>query len=280
MEPMEVFDVISPVPAEAAVYRDITADVISDLRLSSVVGRMRVYIYPVKALYIMTAILRDVEVPVRVSDMATTDAYFEDGEYYARVTVEREKYMPELTHFLWNHYTPANVGQPDRWTILVRTPDPAKEIDVIQNQIIANPAKNMHADMVEFSVRAVPEGFRVRYHTYQNNEFMFLASEDVLEPRWLELAEKLMTDLRNAEKDETAFMANRREGREAGSMRGPGAGGKGMKDSQGNDSQNPNLQGNDSQGSQDPTTQDPTTQDPKAKKDAMKKGTTNTREGL
>lgn len=215
MEPLEVFEVISPVASEAAVYRDITADVMSDLRLASVIGRIRVYVYPVKALYIMTALLRDVEMPIKVSDMAEADTYFDDGEDYVRITIEREKYMPELTHYLWNRYTPANVVQADRWTILVRTSEPAKEADLIRNQVIANPSQNMHADMVEFSVRAVPEGFRVRYHTFENNEFMFIASEDVLEPRWLTFAEKLMADLRNAVPDGNVPAADGREKREA-----------------------------------------------------------------
>ena len=196
MEPLEVFNVISPVPSEAAVYRDITADVLSDLRLASAVGRISVSIYPVKALYIMAAILRDVEMPIRISDMAATDSIYEGGEGYTRITIEREKYMPELTRFLWDKYTPANVVQTDRWTILIRTEEPAKEAQALPDQIIANPSQNMHANMIEFSVRAVPEGFRVRYHTFENNEFLFVASEDILEPRWLELGEKLMTALR------------------------------------------------------------------------------------
>jgi putative methanogenesis marker protein 17 len=198
MEPLEVFEVISPVPEEAAVYRDITADVMSDLRLASAIGRIHVAIYPVKALYIMTAILRDVEMPIRISDMATADTAYENEEDYVRITIEREKYMPELTRFLWDRYTPANVVQADRWTILIRADEPAKEAKALPDRIIANPAQNMHANMVEFSVRAVPEGFRVRYHTFEKNEFLFIASEDVIEPRWLELGQKLMADLRKA----------------------------------------------------------------------------------
>ena len=254
MEPLEVFKVVSPVPSEAAVYRDITADVISDLRLASVIGRIWVHIYPVKALYIMTAMLRDVEVPVRVSDMAGTDTYFDDGEDYVRITIEREKYMPELTRFLWDRYTPANVGQADRWTVLVRTSDPGKEAELIRNQIIANPAANMHADMVEFAVRAVPEGFRVRYHTYKDNEFMFISSEDMLEPRWLAFAEKLMADLRIAPKDETAATTAMAGGAGGNEKRGA----VNPKDSGGADGQ----------------------KDQKAKKDIMKRGTMNLWEGL
>jgi len=199
MEPLEVFEVISPVPAEAAVYRDITADVMSDLRLASAIGRIHVAVYPVKALYIMAAILRDVEMPVKISDMAVTDTFFDNGENYVRITIEREKYMPELTRYLWDRYTPANVVQADRWTILIRTEaaaEAAAEAAVLPDKMIANPALNLHANMVEFSVRAVPEGFRVRYHTFENNEFLFVASEDVLEPRWLELGKKIMADLK------------------------------------------------------------------------------------
>ena len=205
MEPLEVFEVISPVPAEAAVYRDITADVMSDLRLASAVGRIHVAVYPVKALYIMAAILRDVEMPVKISDMAVTDTFFDNGVNYVRITIEREKYMPELTRYLWDRYTPANVVQADRWTILIRTEaaaeaaaDAAAEAAVLPGKIIANPALNLHANMVEFSIRAVPEGFRVRYHTFENNEFLFVASEDVLEPRWLEFGKKIMADLKAA----------------------------------------------------------------------------------
>ena len=198
MEPLEVFEVVSQFPAEAAVYRDITADVISDLRLASAIGRIRVSVYPAAALYIMTAILRDVEMPVRVSDMAATDTFYENGENYVRITIEREKYMPELTRYLWDRYTPANVIQADRWTILIRTEDAAAEVAALPGKIIANPALNLHANMVEFSVRAVPEGFRVRYHTFENKEFLFIASEDVLQPRWLELGQKMMTELRTA----------------------------------------------------------------------------------
>ena len=216
MEPLEIFTVYSAVETEAAVYRDITADVMSDLRLASAVGRIRVEIYPAKSLYMMTAILRDIEMPIHISDMATVETSYENGEDYVKITIDREKYMPDLTRYLWNKYTPANIVQADRWTILVRAGDPAKDAAALPSQIIANPSKNLHADMVEFSIRAVPEGFRVRYHTFENNEFIFIASEDIIEPNQLEHAKKMMTDLRNAVPDVTETKkADGKEKREA-----------------------------------------------------------------
>lgn len=201
MEPLEIFTVYSAVETEAAVYRDITADVLSDLRLASAVGRIRIEIYPAKSLYLMAALLRDAEMPIHISDMAAVETSYENGEDYVKITIDREKYMPDLTRYLWAKYTPANVIQNDRWTILVRTTDPKKEAAELPLQIIANPSKNLHADMIEFSVRAVPEGFRVRYHTFENNEFMFIASEDIIEPNQSEHAKKMMANLRDAVPD-------------------------------------------------------------------------------
>lgn len=216
MEPLEIFEVHSPVETEAAVYRDITADVMSDLRLASAVGRIRVEIYPPKSLYMMTAILRDVEMPIRISDMASVNTSYEGGEGFVKITIEREKYMPDLTRYLWDKYTPANVAQADRWTIMVRADEPGKEAVLLPNYIIANPSKNLHADMIEFSVRAVPEGFRVRYHTFENNEYLFIASEDIIEPNQLEHAKKMMETLRNAVPDVTETKkADGKEKREA-----------------------------------------------------------------
>ena len=196
MEPLEVFRVWSVAESEAEVYRDIIADVLSDLRLASAIGRINVEIYPPKSLFMMTAILRDVEMPVRVSDMATVDTVYESGEEYIRIVIEREKYMTELTRYLWEKYTPANVIQADRWTILVRSKDVVGDVESLPNYIITNPSQNLHSNMIEFSIRSVPEGFRVRYHTFENNEFLFVASEDIVEPHQLEHAKLMMEKLK------------------------------------------------------------------------------------
>ncbi|MDV0446301.1 hypothetical protein MsAg5_01310 [Methanosarcinaceae archaeon Ag5] len=196
MEPLEYFVVDSEVPSEALVYHDIIADVMSDLRLASAIGRIRVEVVPKKALFIMAILLRDVEIPIRVSDMSKVETAYEGGKGFVSLSIEREKYMPELTQFLWNTYTPANVNQADRWTILVSTDDPVAEVSKIQNEIIANPSQSLHSNLIEFAIRAVPEGFRVRYHTFENNEFLFVASEDILEKEWLARGEQMVEELK------------------------------------------------------------------------------------
>lgn len=216
MEPLEIFKVTSPVESEAAVYHDIIADVMSDLRLASAIGRISVEIYPANSIFMMAAMLRDVEMPIRISDMANVTTSYEGGEGFVKITIEREKYMPELTRFLWAKYTPANVIQADRWTILIRAEEPASEAEKLPPQIIADPSQNLHADMIEFSVRSVPEGFRVRYHTFENNAFTFIACEDMIQPTQLAHVKKMMEKLRNAVPDVTEVKeASGKEKREA-----------------------------------------------------------------
>lgn len=198
MEPLEIYKVYSAIESEAAVYKTIISDNMSDLRLASAIGRISVEIYPANALYMVAAILRDVEMPVHISDMAGVTTSYEGGEGFVKITVEREKYMPELTRYLWEKYTPANVVQADRWTILIRTEDPAKEAGSLPSAVIADPSQTLHADMIEFSVRCVPEGFRVRYHMFNDNEFIFIASEDIIEPNQLEHVKKMMRKLKDA----------------------------------------------------------------------------------
>jgi putative methanogenesis marker protein 17 len=198
MEPLEIFSVFTKEADEAQNYRDNVADVISDLRLGTAIGRLHVTIVPSAALFMIAAITRDTEMPILVSDMSAIDTIYESGENFLCLTVEREKYMPELTRFLWDEYTPANVIQADRRTIWVRAGDPAKEAEKIKNRIIANPSQNMHSNLIEMAVRSVPEGFRVRCHTFENNEFLFVASEDVLKPQWLEEGKKQIQRLKKA----------------------------------------------------------------------------------
>jgi len=219
MEPLEVFRVWSAAEDEAEVYHDIIGDVMSDLRLASAIGRISVEIYPPKALFMMAAILRDVEMPVRVSDMASVDTTYENGENYVRIIVEREKYMTELTRYLWETYTPANVIQTDRWTILIRSVEPEAVAQKLPTHIITNPSQNLHADMIEFSIRSVPEGFRVRYHTFEKNEFLFIASEDIVEPHQLEHAQKMMDKLKTMAAEPKSNASNTPD---EGSMRGTG----------------------------------------------------------
>lgn len=196
MEPLEIFKVESPRADEADVYRSIISDVISDLRLSSSIGRLSAVVLPEESRFALAVVLRDVESSVRVEDTCTVETAHENGRLVVRLSIEREKYMPELTTFLWEKYGRTKVDQANRWTIHVLADDPEAELEPIRKHIIANPALSLHANLIELSVRSVPEGFRVRYHTADGVGFLFVASEDMLEPAWLDEGRKMLDELK------------------------------------------------------------------------------------
>ena len=61
--------------------------------------------------------------------------------------------------------------------------------------IIADPRHKLHENLVDFAIRVTPEGFRVRYHLYKGNRFIFVASEEALKHEWIEEAEAMLEEL-------------------------------------------------------------------------------------
>lgn len=196
MEPLEKFIVESTIPDEAESYKGVIADVISDLRLAASIGRLHSIVLPEESRFTLVAVLRDIEPTVRVEDVCALSEGYENEKNVIRFSIQREKYMPELTNYLWDTYGRMNVFEHDRWTIFVSVEDPKQEILKIKDVVIANPALSLHANMIEMAIRSVPEGFRVRHHRMENRDFIFVASEDPLDPAWIDEAYRMLNDLK------------------------------------------------------------------------------------
>jgi putative methanogenesis marker protein 17 len=61
--------------------------------------------------------------------------------------------------------------------------------------MVADPRHRLHENLVDFAIRATPEGFRVRYHLYKGNRFIFVASEETLKHEWIEEAGAMLNEL-------------------------------------------------------------------------------------
>ncbi|MBO4302687.1 methanogenesis marker 17 protein [Methanosarcinaceae archaeon] len=199
MEALEIFRVESTRESEAEIYRSIISDVISDLRLSGAIGRLRAVVIPEESRFALAVNLRDAESAITVGDTCTLDTTFENGHEIVRLSIEREKYMPELTTYLWDTYGRTKVDQINRWTIHVIVENAKAELETIRSHVIANPFLSLHSNMIELAVRSVPEGFRVRYHSLEGSDFIFAASEEMLEPAWIEECRKMAADLKTEE---------------------------------------------------------------------------------
>jgi putative methanogenesis marker protein 17 len=193
MDSLETFIVESAINSEQEFYRKIIEDTLSSLKLAPAIGRIKVVLRPEDSLFQMAIILRDVGTRVTTIDIADVEAKPVAG--HVEISIKKEQYIPELLTKLWERYGKANISQPDRWTVSISTDKPAEEAAFLKEMMVADPRHRLHENLVEFAIRATPEGFRVRYHLYKGNRFVFVASEEALKHEWIEEAGAMLDEL-------------------------------------------------------------------------------------
>ena len=193
MESLETFVVESAIESEQEFYRKIIEDNLASLKLAPAIGRIKVVLRPEDSLFQMAIILRDVGTRVTTIDIADVEAKPVASE--VMISIKKEQYIPELLGKLWERYGKANISQPDRWTVTINTDKPAEEAAFIKEMMVADPRHRLHENLVDFAIRATPEGFRVRYHLYKGNRFVFVASEEALKHEWIEEAGAMLDEL-------------------------------------------------------------------------------------
>ncbi|WP_340820149.1 methanogenesis marker 17 protein [Methanolobus sp. WCC4] len=197
MDALETFIVESTVQSEADAYKSIVADIITELVLGGAIGRIKVRVRPEDSLYLMAVILRGSQPKVKVSDMGSVDITNQITKEVT-ISIEQEKYLPELLEQLWAKYGRAGVRQPERKTLIMTVEDLDNDVEELRNIVVADPQKTLQSRLVEMAIRSTPEGFRVRYHSLDGHRFVFAASEDILKPEWIQearnIAEELMED--------------------------------------------------------------------------------------
>jgi putative methanogenesis marker protein 17 len=199
MDSLETFVVESAIASEQEFYRKIIEDNLASLKLVPAIGRIRVVLRPEDSLFQMAIILRDVGTKVITSDIADIEAKPVAREIV--ISIKKEQYIPELLGKLWERYGKANISQPDRWTVAISTDMAEEEAAFLGEMMVADPRQRLHENLVDFAIRVTPEGFRVRYHLYKGNSFIFVASEETLRHEWIEEAGEMLEELIEGGKD-------------------------------------------------------------------------------
>jgi putative methanogenesis marker protein 17 len=196
MDSLETFVVDSVIASEQEFYRKIIEDNLASLKLAPAVGRIKVVLRPGDSLFQMVIILRDVGSKVKTVDIADVES-----KSFAKkiiISIKTEQYIPELLEKLWEFYGKANISQPDRLTVVINTDRSEEEAAFIKEMMVADPRHRIHENLVDFAIRVTPEGFRVRYHLYKGNRFIFVASEEALKNEWIVEAEEMLEELTGA----------------------------------------------------------------------------------
>ncbi|WP_370574653.1 methanogenesis marker 17 protein [Methanomethylovorans sp.] len=198
MEPLEIFKVETKIPEEAEAYKSILSDVMSDLALANAIGRIYVIITPEDSLFQMTIILRGSPPLVKTSDFSDVNIGAVTRKEI-QVVLRDEKYLPDLLEKLWAKYGRGKVIQQDRKTINISVGDIDREIGAIKEMVIFDPKRTLLSRLVEMAIRGTPEGFRVRYHSLNDNEFIFVASEDAMKPEWIQQGHQMLDKIKGGE---------------------------------------------------------------------------------
>ena len=193
MDSLEVFDVESAIAPEQEFYRKIIEDNLSSLKLAPAIGRIKVVLRPEDSLFQMAILLMDVGTRVTTTDIADMEVKPIASEII--ISIKTEQYIPELLGKLWERYGKANISQPARWTVTISTDNPRVEAAFLKDMMVADPRHRLHENLVDFAIRVTPEGFRVRYHLYKGNQFIFVASEEALKHEWIEEAGTMLEEL-------------------------------------------------------------------------------------
>ncbi|MCD4703877.1 MAG: methanogenesis marker 17 protein [Methanosarcinaceae archaeon] len=194
MEPLETFVVQTTVEAEAAPYRKIIEDVISDLMIAGAIGRLKIVVRPEDSLFQMVTILREGLPLMKVDDFADVGKGTSMGE--VQIMIREERPLPRLLESLWARYGRGAVTQPERRTLLITVGDPKTEIPLIKEMVVDDPRRTLRSRLVDMAIRSTPEGFRVRYHSLDDNNFIFVASEDPMKQEWIDEADKMLDELK------------------------------------------------------------------------------------
>ncbi len=195
MEPLEVFRVESPDKTGADAYELVTRDVLSDLELTTTLGRLWIHIDPNEPVFIFCTRIRSGLPPVCVRDMAEIEVGA-PGVDKVSINIFNEEYVPQLLSTLRIKYGRGNIEQPDKKTMTIATKDPIEVAKGVADVIIADPRREIESRLADALLRITPEGFRVRHHISTESEMLFVASEDPIKSEWIKKAEDMMSELK------------------------------------------------------------------------------------
>lgn len=197
MKPLEIFRVESPDKTGAEAYELVTRDVLADLELTTILGRLWIHIDPKEPVFIFCALIRTGLPPIRIKDVADVATGVSSKEEVI-ITILNEGYVVPLLNALVAEYGRENISQPDRATMKIAT-EGMDKIEVsksIAEVVIADPRREVDKRLADALLRITPEGFRVRHHVSTGSEMLFVASEDSVRAEWIKSANNMMKELK------------------------------------------------------------------------------------
>jgi putative methanogenesis marker protein 17 len=175
MKALEYFEVECSEEAGAAMYQEIAAIVLQDLDLIKTIGRLHIFIDPEVPVFIAVGVTRKLPRLIRVNDFA--NVMENEGEVV--LDIADETHLARLLTLLWDRFGRDLIEQPDRFTVIIRSPDAVTRD--IEDLVVFDPSEGMYRDLIYAMQYIAPEGFKVRRQWVEDGKFYYIASEDTLQ---------------------------------------------------------------------------------------------------
>lgn len=174
MVALEYFKVESPEEVGAEYYKEIMADVLQDLDLVKILGKLHIFVDPRVPVFVAVGTIKRLPAVVRVSDCGNVKI---EGAR-AVISIGNEKYLSPLLKVLTDKYGKERIDQPDRFTVIVL----GEGIDGrdLEETQVADPSEGIYRDIIYAMQYGSPEGFKVRRQWVSGDKFYYVASEDTL----------------------------------------------------------------------------------------------------
>lgn len=175
MKALEYFEVECADAVGGGSYRRIAADILGDLDLIKVIGRLHIFIDPKVPLFLAVGVTRKLPRRVRLRDFANVL----EQEGGVVVDISDETYLAQLLNILWERFGRDQVEQPDRWTIRLRKGE--MDASEIEDLVVFDPTESLAKDIIYALQYIAPEGFKVRRQLVKEGRFYYVASENTLD---------------------------------------------------------------------------------------------------
>jgi len=167
-------------------YKVIADNVFADLAISGALRFVRILIDINKPFFYIWGELSITETSIQFGDVTSINV--EDRGI--RVVIEDETYAPDILRVIWTQFGRENLTQIDRWNILI--PPQFTTVEELKQVITVNPRERIVNKVLDAFNRIIPEGFRVRQNKFENNIITIIASENPIEPEWLNQVEEAL----------------------------------------------------------------------------------------
>jgi len=172
------------------VYAKLFERILIDLGLTNRVEAARMIIKPEAPLFLVSIRTRQARSTVKIKEITSTLEQRGSDSY---MVIAEESYAPALLAMLWKRYGRERIEQITRLELLV------KGIKVAELEgLELNPGHELKKDMLDAVWRLLPEGFKVRHNLFSDTVLTIAATEHVMEPEWIVLAEKVHHEMETA----------------------------------------------------------------------------------